>query len=201
MNQSEFQINDKRLFWMGAITMYGYPLLALAIFALFKPSANIYDLVFQGKPLALQLMHGLIFGLAAFLVIYSFLKSKQLAEFSSPLFNLAKQMNWMQILFISLAAGVGEELLFRVCLQYFWGIWPTAILFVAIHGYLDISNPKIFLYGLFMTIVSAGFGYLYLQYGTLAPIMAHFLIDLLILGYIKLTPIEELMEDDHSLIE
>ncbi len=183
---------------MGAITMYGYPLIGLLIFWLFEPNTNVYNLVFRGVSIPEQLVHGLVFGTAAFLVVYVFLRSKLLSDISTPIFAIAKKMNWVQIVFISVAAGVGEELLFRVCLQHFWGLWPTAIIFVAIHGYLDFTNSRVFAYGIFMSLVSGGFGLLYIKYGSLAPIAAHFMIDFLILGYIKRTPLELLVAQSET---
>ena len=187
-----FQMNAKTLFWAGAITMYGYPLLGWSIMILFAPKVNLYSLIVRYAPLAEQLIYGYLFGLGAYFVIHALLFSGLVSTLTEPIHKMSKQLNWVQIVFLSLAAGFGEELLFRVVIQYFWGIWPTAVLFVAIHGYLSLSDIKVFAYGVFMVFVSAGFGYLYVDYGIGASIMAHFMIDLLIFSALKVTPIERL---------
>ena len=86
---------------------------------------------------------------------------------------------------ISLCAGVGEELFFRGALQYWLGIPITAIVFVAIHGYLNFRDQKLFLYGLFMTTIMLGFGYVASQYGLWAPMVAHMMIDIVLLEYLN----------------
>ena len=84
-------------------------------------------------------------------------------------------------LFISLCAGVGEELFFRGALQWWLGIPVTAVLFVAIHGYLDPRNWRISIYGAFMTVAMMGLGWMADHLGLLAPIVAHTLIDVVLL--------------------
>lgn len=187
-----FKMNDRTIFWAGAITMYGYPLLGWSILTLKNPRLDPLVLIYRYAPLLEQLLFGYLFGLGAYLVIHAIMFSGLLSSLTKPVQSMAKQLNWVQIVFLSLAAGFGEELLFRGVIQLYWGIWPTAILFVAIHGYLNITDIRVFAYGVFMVVVSAGFGYLYVKYGIGASIMAHFLIDLLIFGVLKVTPFENL---------
>ncbi len=193
MNQlPRFQFNAKSIFWAGAVTMYGYPLLGWSIMTLFAPKVEALDLILRYAPFIEQVLYGYLFGLGAYFVVHAFLFSGIVADLTKPVHKMAKQLNWVQIVFLSLAAGFGEEILFRVVIQYFWGIWPTAVLFVAIHGYLNLNNLNVLAYGIFMVFVSAGFGYLYVNYGIAASIVAHFMIDLLIFGILKSTPIEVL---------
>jgi hypothetical protein len=84
-------------------------------------------------------------------------------------------------LFVSVCAGVGEELFFRGALQWWLGIPITAVLFVAIHGYLDPRNWRISIYGVFMTLAMMGLGWMADHLGLLAPILAHTLIDVVLL--------------------
>ena len=91
---------------------------------------------------------------------------------------------------MSFAAGVGEEILFRGAIQPFIGVWPTAIGFVAIHGYLNPMNLKMSIYGILMVVVSAGIGYLFKYEGLYAAITAHFLIDLVLFIKFRYFPIE-----------
>ncbi len=84
-------------------------------------------------------------------------------------------------LFISVCAGVGEELFFRGALQWWLGIPITAVLFVAIHGYLDPRNWRISVYGVFMTMAMMGLGWMAGHLGLLARMFAHTLIDVVLL--------------------
>lgn len=54
----------------------------------------------------------------------------------------ALRLNWGDILFISICAGVGEELLFRAGMQFYLGPWLTSLIFVAIHGYFSFTSWK-----------------------------------------------------------
>jgi membrane protease YdiL (CAAX protease family) len=87
------------------------------------------------------------------------------------------------IIVISLAVSVCEEILFRGTLQFAIGPYWTSIIFAAIHvRYLRHWVPT----GLVFTI-SYGLGWIMIQTGTLlAPILAHFLIDLVMGCIIRL---------------
>lgn len=85
---------------------------------------------------------------------------------------------------ISICAGVGEELFFRGALQFWLGIPFTAILFVAIHGYLDPRSWRISIYGSFMTLAMIIIGWMADRYGLLAPMLAHTLIDIVLLEHL-----------------
>jgi membrane protease YdiL (CAAX protease family) len=92
------------------------------------------------------------------------------------------RLNWSEIAFISLCAGVGEELLFRGVLQPLLGIVLTAVLFVAIHGYLNPRDWRISVYGVFMTGVICFLGWMTEVYGIWSAVMAHFVIDVILLA-------------------
>ena len=87
----------------------------------------------------------------------------------------------MQVL-ISICAGVGEELFFRGALQHWLGIPWTALAFVALHGYLDPRDVRISLYGLYLTAAMIGLGWLAREMGLLIPIIAHTIIDIILLN-------------------
>lgn len=90
--------------------------------------------------------------------------------------------NWFEIAFLSLCAGIGEEILFRGCMQYYAGIWITSVVFVGIHGYLNPKNWRLSIYGLYMTIVILGLSYIFEEAGMIFAITAHFAIDLFLFG-------------------
>jgi membrane protease YdiL (CAAX protease family) len=83
--------------------------------------------------------------------------------------------------FVSLCAGVGEELFFRGAVQHWLGIPVTAVLFVAIHGYLDPRDRRRSAYGLLLTAIMLGIGWLAEHHGLLAPMVAHSVIDIVLL--------------------
>lgn len=82
--------------------------------------------------------------------------------------------------FLSLCAGVGEELLFRAGVQFYLGPIVTSILFVAIHGYLNPMNLKMSLYGLVVLPFIIGISYAFIDYGIWFCIAAHFAYDFLV---------------------
>lgn len=92
---------------------------------------------------------------------------------------------WYHIIFYSFCAGFGEEVLFRGALQHYIQLWPTAIIFVLIHGYLNIKDKTMFIYGVFLIFVSGAFGYLYKFLGIYAAISAHFVYDIIMFTYMK----------------
>jgi hypothetical protein len=81
---------------------------------------------------------------------------------------------------ISGCAGVGEELFFRGAVQGWLGIPFTAVVFVAIHGYLDPRDRRMLVYGLFMTVGMMVIGLLANAQGLLAPMLAHTVIDIIL---------------------
>ncbi len=78
---------------------------------------------------------------------------------------------------VSLCAGAGEEMLFRGALQFWLGVPLTAILFVAIHGYLDPRDGAMLGYGIYMTLAICGVGWAADQAGLLLAMTTHSVID------------------------
>lgn len=70
-------------------------------------------------------------------------------------------LTFWDALFLSLCAGIGEELLFRVGVQFYLGVILTSILFVALHGYLNPKSWRQSLYGFVVLPLSFILGYGY----------------------------------------
>ncbi len=122
---------------------------------------------------------GLFIGVAAWAIIqFPFMRPIRL-RYSNMIGPLMSRRS--DRLFVSLCAGVGEELFFRGALQYWFGIVITAVLFVAIHGYLDPRSWRISVYGVSMTFGMLLLGWMAQRFGLLAPIIAHTLIDVVLL--------------------
>lgn len=98
---------------------------------------------------------------------------------------------------LSACAGVGEELFFRGALQHWLGIPWTAVLFVAIHGYLDPRDLRLSSYGALMTLAMVGMGALADGMGLLPAMVAHAVVDVILLDQLgRSTPSQDL--PDHS---
>jgi membrane protease YdiL (CAAX protease family) len=89
------------------------------------------------------------------------------------------------LVFISLTAAICEELLFRGALQRAWGIWPTSVLFILLHGYFSLRDYKVMAYGVVMLALSGAIGYSYQYLGLYAAISFHFIFDLVVLIVVK----------------
>lgn len=81
-------------------------------------------------------------------------------------------------------SSVGEELLFRGCMQEEWGLWPATIIFAVVHT----GPQKLFLWWTASAFVfGLGLGWLYEhQGGLLAPILMHFVINALNIRFLGL---------------
>lgn len=88
--------------------------------------------------------------------------------------------------FVSVCAGVGEELLFRGALQAWLGIPLTSVIFVALHGYLDPRDWRLSSYGIYLMAAMMGLGCMAAHTGLLGPIIAHTIIDTVLLRRLAL---------------
>lgn len=169
---------------MGWLTLLGFPLLGGLIIYIFEEQPYQFPLNFNTPwPWYLQLILGSIVGL---LMGYSSWRMVQLpqlskvrAKYGGMIQNL--QLSNIQIWFLSACAGIGEELFFRAVLQVYWGVPITSIVFVAIHGYLNFKNLPLFSYGVVLTLFIMILGYLKVHTGLISPIIAHVLIDVVLL--------------------
>lgn len=85
------------------------------------------------------------------------------------------------IVLVSLCAGIGEEIFFRGAIQHWLGITITALLFVAIHGYLDPRSWRLSVYGATLTLGMIALGWMADAWGLVAPMAAHAAIDVVLL--------------------
>ncbi|MBL8010648.1 MAG: CPBP family intramembrane metalloprotease [Flavobacteriales bacterium] len=86
---------------------------------------------------------------------------------------------------LSLSAGIGEELLFRGALQHWLGVPLTAVLFVALHGYLDPRDRRLGLYGLYLAVCMLAYGNAARAWGLLPVMVAHSVFDLVLLDRLR----------------
>ncbi|MEM7163454.1 MAG: CPBP family intramembrane glutamic endopeptidase [Bacteroidota bacterium] len=153
----------------------------------FFGEGSFFDLFENKRTLFLQILVGAIFGAIAALIAIQIIRIPAIEEALKNYTNLMARLKLTLplIILISIAAGVGEEILFRAVIQNLIGLWPAAIIFVAIHGYLNPLNWRISIYGIYLVLTSASFGYLYTNLGIWSAAMAHATFDFVLLFYVK----------------
>lgn len=134
-------------------------------------------------PLLVQLAIGVVMGLVAgfsarFIIGRNFMLPVRL-KYARMFGNL--NLSLSEVIFIAVCAGFGEELLFRGVIQPLLGLIITSILFVAIHGYLNPRDWRVSVYGLFMSVVILLFGFTTDFFGIWSAIIAHTLVDIILL--------------------
>ena len=109
---------------------------------------------------------------------------RQVEQLVSELFA---HSNWLEIALISLAAGVGEELLFRGALQPWIASWTNPLIALAVVSLLfGLAHALSTSYFVLATIIGAYFGWLAMEYDDLvAPIVAHGVYDFVAIMYVK----------------
>ncbi len=178
----------KRLLWAALGTLTIFPLIGWGMLSIFRD--NSLSILFRSSFSAwVQIVTGIALGFvlgygAKFIVSRPFLSDVE-RKYSRIIAGL--HLNNWHIIFISLCAGFGEELLFRGAIQPLIGLWITAIIFVAIHGYLDLRDWKMTLYGLYMTLAIAALGYYTDYVGVFGASLAHAAIDYVLFKHLVKT--------------
>lgn len=149
--------------------------------------------VFQvQQPLYYQLPAGIAWGILSAYGAWAIINTKILRPTIQKYGHLISQLQltYLQVVFISFCAGVGEELLFRASIQPFLGVVFTSLLFIALHGYLNPSDWRVSLYGMYMSFVIIVIGWMFQDLGIYAAIIAHIVIDwILLLKLRKIHPV------------
>ena len=174
-------MKKRSLYLLGAITLLIFPIPTFV--ALFYVEGISPLEIFQLEKLtAYKLGLGLEVGALYAVFALAFMNAKVFRDMPTRIENIVKNMhlNLFDCIFLSLCAGVGEELLFRSGVQYYLGPLFTSIIFVAIHGYLNPFNWRMSLYGLivlpFILLISYGLE----EFGLWFCIGAHFMYDLVL---------------------
>ena len=174
-------LDKNLLLGMAVLTLVGFPLVGAAIVKIFTDldiSVMMRQTVSLPKQLGLGIGIGAVMGYLAHLLTETKWVRPSASKYSSQIGKL--DLNKVDMVLISICAGFGEELLFRGAIQMFFGIWPTAVLFVAIHGYLNPRDWRISIYGLLITIFIGLIGYMMEYWGIWAAIAAHAMVDLVL---------------------
>lgn len=193
---------NQRIIYLATITLVGFPLVGWLILIL-AGGPPFVELFRVDTPLIYQVIVGLaigtVTGWGAWIIIQHEAMVAMRQKYSRQIGQF--KLTPLQIIYVSLCAGVGEEILFRGVIQPYLGIWITAVLFVAIHGYLNPKNKMLFFYGLYMTLVIALIGLLAEDVGLYTAMIAHAAIDVVLL--IKMTKQErdETLDPENALTD
>ena len=162
----------------GWITLLLFPLPGFYLQYFFN-ELSFVDFISLSDFKPVPIVYGLQFGVVYAFIAYLFMKAPFFDKVPVKVNKLVQNMKLSVVdgLFLSLCAGVGEELLFRQGIQSFTGVLITSILFVALHGYLNPFNLRFSVYGLivlpFILLISYGLD----AFGIWFCIAAHFAYD------------------------
>lgn len=173
----------KSILLLAFLTLTGFSLLGWGINYYFLENGHIAH--FPGDaPVLIQLAVGIGYGGITAVIGWQIVRTKLLKPVRSFFSQLIRSfhLSGPEIIFISLCAGIGEEILFRGAIQPFLGVWITAVLFVAIHGYLNPLNWRLAIYGIYMTLIIAGLGYMTIHLGLVSAMAGHTAIDIVLLA-------------------
>jgi uncharacterized protein len=114
------------------------------------------------------LLYGVLIVLA--LVWEAVVPADQIREQSAAAEQIARAFNTIPLAFmLSLAAALGEEILFRGALQPVFGLFWTSIVFVLFHSQYTLTPATLIIF-----VVALGLGLLRQRQSTTAAIIAHF---------------------------
>ena len=163
---------------LGLVTLLVFPLPGFYLLDYFQNTSLTEFFDVQNIKL-ISIGYGLELGFAYAFIAYLFMKAPFFEQLPNRVDRIIDQLplTYADGIFLSICAGIGEELLFRAGIQPLLGPWISSIVFVALHGYLNPWNWKFSMYGLivlpFIFIIS--FGYIHL--GLWFSISAHFAYD------------------------
>ncbi len=174
-------MSKRNLYLLGAITLIIFPL--PTFFGLYYiEGIGPWEILQLDRLNAYTLGLGMEVGALYAVVALAFMNARVFNDMPVRVETMVRNMNlnFWDCVFLSLCAGVGEELLFRSGVQFYLGPIITSIIFVAIHGYLNPFNWRMSLYGLivlpFILLISYG----YYEFGLWFSIGAHFMYDLVL---------------------
>jgi CAAX protease family protein len=183
--------DKKRLQYFSWLTLLGMSAIGILLIT-YLQKKDVQQVLLGGKPYYAQVLTGFSFGTLSSLLAIVLIRGKKFKSVRSFFENLMRELNpsFLNILFYSFCAGIGEEVLFRAGLQPLIGIWPTSVLFVLLHGYITPANINLSIYGFFLIVICSGFGYLFNFLGLTSSCTAHFVYDVAMFGVLKYAPHE-----------
>ena len=156
--------------------------LAFVINAVFG-DGTLPAVLIEGQPIAVQIGWGIAFGLAISV------PSIVLVFFVPLFFSLRRQLldlvrrvdlDALNPLWISLSAGIGEEILFRGALQPILGICGASFIFTLAHfrsGQFHSMNWQKLVYAASVFVAGLLLGYVFSEIGLIAAMVTHATVD------------------------
>lgn len=172
-------MEKKKIYLMGWITLLIFPIPAF-IALYFTHDYTLKDFFDFDRFKFHHLITGGFIGVAyAYLANFA-METKLFKSVPLRVDQLVKSMNLTLVdsIFLSICAGFGEELLFRVGVQTYIGPILGGILFVALHGYLNPFNWRQSLYGIIVLPLALVLGYSHAYFSIWMAIAIHFAYDL-----------------------
>ena len=163
--------------------------LALVVILLFHRKPNVSTLL-HGLPLVYQILLGMAFGAiywVASVLGSRFIAKRKAAQHIAESYNRLNLAGWNP-LWIAVAAGFGEELLFRGALQPLLGIWLTSVLFVLVHirAYrFSTLNKRVWLQSFSIFAISVVFGFVAIYAGLITAMIVHATMDAVALYVVR----------------
>ena len=184
----EIDINIKKLYQQVVkimLLMIAAAIILIRIFADMTP----LQLLKVGRSIYLQPLFGIIglvvLSLPAFMAIKY--KPELVEDGLEEILPICK-LSLVKLAFMSILAGISEELLFRAFLQEIIGLWPASIAFMLAHFGFWFRQEKVtdkVLFGIFYLLAGAWLGLVYQQAGIIAAAIAHAGYDFILFWYLK----------------
>lgn len=173
------ELNKQLMMRMGLITLV-IPLIVVSILYFFQFTEYMQPMAVGYFAWYFQIGFGILGGGVLVLAAAAMGKWKYLdAVNASYTLKLGGyQFSTEEIIYLSLCAGIGEEILFRGVIQPFLGLFITSFLFIAMHGYIRFKSIPEFVFGMSLFGIGLGLGLLAWKVGLLAAIIAHSLYDM-----------------------
>lgn len=190
------KILDRKVWLIGLGTIFLFGFGGIWIIEAWQ-DISFFEVLLSGVDPLLQLGAGLFAGTIAALAALYLINRPFFKEHKSFYYRLISSkipLNFGIITFLSVCAGVGEEIFFRAGLQPIFGLWITSFIFVALHGYFSLKSLSLTWYGGLMFLIIAGFGYMFRYLGLISVMMAHSLFDFILFYVIYL----EKRKETHS---
>ena len=174
-------MSKRGIYILGIITLLVFPIPAF-LYLYFFEGYSIQDFIRWDEIFRPQTILGINLGIVYAFIALIFMGAPIFDKLPNRVENIVRNMRltaWDAI-FLSICAGVGEELLFRAGMQTILGPWITSVIFVAVHGYLNPRKWRMSLYGLivlpFIFLISFGYDH----FGQWFSIGGHFSYDLIL---------------------
>jgi len=167
---------------MGLATIVVFGGLGVLLIPVMR-DVNVLTFLQGTKPIYIQIFIGTAVGIITAMAGWQIVELPFLLPTKVFFVNIIKplHLSLFEILFISICAGVGEELFFRGAVQPYLGVWITAFLFVLFHGYINPYNLPVTVYGLYMVLVIGVLGLFTEFVGIATAMVAHTFIDVILI--------------------